>query len=42
VDMLQAFRVYKEVGYDGMIRPDHVPQSTAMLAGRKSPGFRPP
>jgi mannonate dehydratase len=26
VDMLNALRVYKEVGYDGMIMPDHVPQ----------------
>jgi mannonate dehydratase len=26
VDMLRALRVYKEVGYDGMIMPDHVPQ----------------
>ena len=26
VDMLQAMRVYKEVGYDGMMMPDHVPQ----------------
>lgn len=26
VDMLKAMRVYKEVGYDGMIMPDHVPQ----------------
>jgi mannonate dehydratase len=26
VDMLQAMRVYKEVGYDGMIMPDHVPK----------------
>ena len=26
VDMLQALRVYKEVGYDGMMMPDHVPQ----------------
>jgi mannonate dehydratase len=26
VDMIQAMRVYKEVGYDGMIMPDHVPQ----------------
>ena len=25
VDMLQAMRVYKEVGYDGMLMPDHVP-----------------
>jgi mannonate dehydratase len=26
VDMLKAMRVYKEVGYDGMIMPDHVPR----------------
>jgi mannonate dehydratase len=26
VDMLQAVRVYKEVGYDGMLMPDHVPR----------------
>jgi mannonate dehydratase len=26
VDMLQAMRVYKEVGYNGMIMPDHVPR----------------
>ncbi len=25
VDMLNAMRVYKEVGYDGMMMPDHVP-----------------
>ena len=25
VDMIQAMRVYKEVSYDGMIMPDHVP-----------------
>jgi mannonate dehydratase len=25
VDMPRALRVYKEVGYDGMIMPDHVP-----------------
>jgi mannonate dehydratase len=25
IDMLQAVRVYKEVGYDGMLMPDHVP-----------------
>jgi mannonate dehydratase len=24
--MLKAMRVYKEVGYDGMMMPDHVPQ----------------
>jgi mannonate dehydratase len=26
VDMLEAMRVYKAVGYDGMMMPDHVPQ----------------
>ena len=26
VDMLPALSVYKEVGYDGMIMPDHAPQ----------------
>ncbi len=25
VDMIKAMRVYKEIGYDGMIMPDHVP-----------------
>src|SRR5574341_1758109 len=25
VDMIRAMRGYKEVGYDGMIMPDHVP-----------------
>jgi len=25
VDMLKAMRVYRDVGYDGMIMPDHVP-----------------
>jgi len=26
VDMLKALKVYREVGYDGMLMPDHVPQ----------------
>jgi len=26
VDMLKAMRVYREVGFDGMMMPDHVPQ----------------
>lgn len=26
IDMLQALRVYRDVGYDGMIMPDHVPR----------------
>ena len=29
VDMLRAMRVYKEVGYDGMMMPDHVPKISA-------------
>jgi mannonate dehydratase len=28
VDMLKAMRVYKEIGYDGMMMPDHVPKIT--------------
>lgn len=28
VDMLEAMRVYKEVGYAGMMMPDHVPRIT--------------
>ena len=27
VDMLEAIRAYRDVGYDGMLCPDHVPQS---------------
>ena len=34
VDMLQALRVYKEVGYDGMMMPDHVPQIAGDAGGR--------
>jgi mannonate dehydratase len=26
VDMLKAMRVYRDIGYDGMMMPDHVPQ----------------
>jgi len=29
VDMLRALHVYKEVGYDGMLMPDHVPSLSA-------------
>jgi mannonate dehydratase len=37
VDMLKAMRVYKEVGFDGMMMPDHVPS----IAGdtRNAQGF---
>ena len=27
IDMLRAMRTYKEVGYDGVLIPDHVPRS---------------
>jgi mannonate dehydratase len=33
VDMLKAMRVYKEVGYDGMMMPDHVPRITGDQGG---------
>ena len=34
IDMLQAIRVYKEVGYDGMLMPDHVPKIPGDTGGR--------
>jgi mannonate dehydratase len=34
VDMLRAMRVYKEVGYDGMMMPDHVPQVEGVDSGQ--------
>ncbi|MEO7143986.1 MAG: mannonate dehydratase [Bryobacteraceae bacterium] len=33
VNMLEAAKVYKEVGYDGMIMPDHVPQIEGDMHG---------
>jgi mannonate dehydratase len=33
VDMLKAMRVYKEVGYDGMMMPDHVPEISGDVQG---------
>jgi mannonate dehydratase len=39
IDMLQAMRVYKEVGYDGMMMPDHVPQTMGDEGGRQSYAF---
>jgi mannonate dehydratase len=29
MDMAAAFRIYHEIGYDGMIMPDHVPHIDA-------------
>ena len=39
VNMLAALRVYKEVGYDGMIMPDHVPQVQGDAQGRQAFAF---
>jgi mannonate dehydratase len=39
VDMLKALRVYAEVGYDGMIMPDHVPGMDADPGGEKAFAF---
>jgi len=36
VNMIQAMRVYKEVGYDGMMMPDHVPQIEGDAGGRQA------
>ena len=36
VDMLKALRVYKEVGYDGMLMPDHVPSITGDTRGAQA------
>jgi len=36
VDMLSALRVYKEVGYDGMLMPDHVPKIEGDTGGRQA------
>jgi mannonate dehydratase len=39
VDMLRAMRVYKEVGYDGMIMPDHVPKIPGDTGGLQAFAF---
>jgi mannonate dehydratase len=39
VNMIQAMRVYKEVGYDGMIMPDHVPRIEGDAGGRQAFAF---
>ncbi len=36
VDMLKALRVYQEVGYDGMIMPDHVPRIAGDVGGAQA------
>jgi mannonate dehydratase len=39
VDMLAALRIYQEVGYDGMIMPDHVPHIEGDPGGRQAFAF---
>ena len=39
VDMVKAIRVYKEVGYDGMLMPDHVPIIEGDTVGRQAFAF---
>jgi mannonate dehydratase len=39
VDMLRALRIYKEVGYDGMIMPDHVPDIAGDTGGAQAFAF---
>ena len=36
VDMLKALRVYKEVGFDGMMMPDHVPSIAGDARGAQA------
>jgi mannonate dehydratase len=39
VNMVQAMRAYKEVGYDGMIMPDHVPHIEGDTGGAQAFAF---
>jgi len=39
VDFIEAIRAYKEVGYDGMLMPDHVPRMADDEAGRQAFAF---
>jgi mannonate dehydratase len=39
VDMPRALRIYRDVGYDGMIMPDHVPQISGDPGGHKAFAF---
>jgi mannonate dehydratase len=39
VDMPRALRAYREVGYDGMVMPDHVPQIMGDPQGQKAFAF---
>jgi mannonate dehydratase len=39
VNMVQAMRIYKEVGFDGMIMPDHAPQIEGDLGQKQAFAF---
>ncbi len=39
VDLVQAIRTYREVGYDGMLMPDHVPHIDGDEGGRQAFAF---
>ncbi len=39
VNLIRAIRVYKEVGYDGMLMPDHVPKIDGDEGGRQAFAF---
>ncbi|MBC7926429.1 MAG: mannonate dehydratase [Bryobacteraceae bacterium] len=39
IDMLRAMRTYKDVGYDGMLMPDHVPKIPGDTGGRQAFAF---
>jgi mannonate dehydratase len=39
VDMPRALRLYRELGFDGMIMPDHVPQIVGDVGGHKAFAF---
>ena len=39
VDMPRALRTYREVGFDGLIMPDHVPQIVGDVGGQKAFAF---
>ena len=40
VNMAEAMRIYRDVGYDGMILPDHTPQSPNDPGGQQSMAFQ--
>jgi mannonate dehydratase len=39
MDMIRAMRVYKEIGYDGMLMPDHVPHIEGDTGGAQAFAF---